>query len=230
VRVTSRPRAILFDLDGTLVDSRADIAVAANHALRAAGRAPLSTETLAGFVGDGARALLARAFGVPPDAPELAQHVERWRTCYLANPVAHTTWMPGAREAIDALRARSIAIAVVTNKDRVVTSAILRALGVEDRVDAVWGGDDGPLKPAPDGPIAMMRALGVAPGETWMVGDGPQDIGAARAAGCPSVALLGGFTAEARLREAGPDVVIASMAELVALVEHGLPGRAGAAG
>ncbi len=224
--MTSRPRAILFDLDGTLVDSRADIASAANHALRAAGRAPLSTETLAGFVGDGARALLARAFGLPTDAPELAQHLERWRACYLANPVAQTTWIAGAREALGALHARGVAIAVVTNKDRVVTRAILRALGAEAEVDAMWGGDDGPLKPAPDGLLATMRTLGVGPDETWMVGDGPQDVGAAKAAGCRSVALLGGFTAEARLRAAGPDVVIASMAELVPLVEQARRGDA----
>jgi phosphoglycolate phosphatase len=213
------PRAILLDLDGTLVDSRGDIAAAANHVLVAAGRAPLPADVLAGFVGDGARALLARAFALSPEAPELAPHLERWRAYYMAHPADHTTWMPGAREATIALRARRLALAVVTNKDRTVTEAVLAALGARDDFAAVWGAGDGVLKPAPDGPLAAMKALGVDAGRTWMVGDGAQDIGAARAAGCRSIAVLGGFHAEARLREARPDVVVGSMKEIVALVD-----------
>jgi phosphoglycolate phosphatase len=215
--VHSRPRAILFDLDGTLVDSRGDIAAATNRALVEAGRAPLSAETLAGFVGDGARALLARAFEMAPDAPGLEVHLERWRSYYAAHPVDHTTWMAGAREAVDVLGRRGILLGVVTNKDRAVTEIILGALGVGNAFGAVWGGGDGALKPAPDGPLAAMKTLRAQPSETWMVGDGTQDVGAARAAGCRSIALLGGFHSEARLRAAKPDVVIASMAELEGL-------------
>jgi phosphoglycolate phosphatase len=140
----------------------------------------------------------------------------------MAHPADHTTWMPGAREATVALRTQRLALAVVTNKDRTVTEAVLAALAARDDFSAVWGAGDGALKPAPDGPLAAMKALGVDASETWMVGDGAQDVGAARAAGCRAIALLGGFHSEARLREARPDALLGSMRELVALVDSSL--------
>ena len=99
-------------------------------------------------------------------------------------------------------------MAVVTNKARVVTMAVLEALGVAQRFAFVYAGGDGPLK----------RALGVAADAMWVVGDGPQDVLSARAAGSPAIAVLGGFGSEARLREARPDVVLASLDDLPALL------------
>lgn len=215
----TKPRAVLFDLDGALIDSRGDIAAACNHALVAAGRPPLPDATIAGFVGDGARALLARAFGIARDAPDMERHVADWSAYYAAHPVDRTTWMPGAREALDALRARGARIGLATNKLRAVTLAIVRALGVESLFDAIWAGGDGALKPAPDCVRALTAALGVGAGETWLVGDGVQDVGAANAAGCASIAVLGGFHAEEKLRAAGPTIVLASMRDLVPLYD-----------
>lgn len=206
------PRAIAFDLDGTLVDSRRDIAAACNHVLVQAGRAPLALDVIVGFVGDGVRSLLARAFGLPIDDPELDRLVQMLVTYYAAHPVVYTTWMPGAHAALEALR--ELPVALVTNKARVVTVAVLDALQVRERFAFVYAGGDGVLKPRPEPIEATARALGVPVAELWVVGDGPQDVLAARAAGAVAVAVLGGFAPEARLREAGPDAVIASLEEL----------------
>src|SRR5579883_1102403 len=205
------PRAIAFDLDGTLIDSRGDIAAACNHVLVHAGRAPLPPERIATFVGDGARSLLARAFELDREAPELDALLVEWARYYVAHPVDHTSWMPGARDAIEVLHARGVRLALVTNKARAVTLVILDALGVRPLFEAVYAGGDGPLKPSAEPIVRVMQELGVRAEETWVVGDGAQDIGAARAAGCFSVGVLGGFHSWDRLREAGPDVLLPTL-------------------
>ncbi len=210
------PKLVAFDLDGTLIDSRGDIAAACNHALVAAGRAPLPEATIATFVGDGARSLLARAFGVADDAPELDAIVDSWRGYYVAHPIDRSTWMPGARASLDACTHLGIAIALVTNKARVVTERIVDALGVADRFVALYAGGDGPLKPHAEPMLAVTRAARIDPRDAWLVGDAEQDIGAARAAGCLGIAVLGGFHDEARLRAAGPDILVASLDEVAA--------------
>jgi phosphoglycolate phosphatase len=209
------PRAFAFDLDGTLIDSRLDIAAACNHVLVHAGRAPLDPAIIVGFVGDGVRQLLARAFGLPSDDHALDALVEDLVRYYAAHPVVHTTWMPGALATLDALS--SAPVALLTNKARVVTIAVLDALGARDRFAFVYAGGDGPLKPRPEPVTATARALGVPASSLWVVGDGAQDVQAARAAGATAIAVLGGFTPETRLREAGPDAVVASLPEVVAL-------------
>jgi phosphoglycolate phosphatase len=210
---------VAFDLDGTLIDSRLDIAAACNHVLVAAGRVALEPEVIATFVGDGVRALVARAFATHPHAPALDPLEAAFVSRYAAHPVEHTTWLPGALEALDALRGTPLAI--VTNKARSVTLAVLDGLGARDRFAFVYAGGDGPLKPHPEPILAVARALSVAPQELWVVGDGEQDVRAARAAGAVAIAVLGGFTEEPRLREARPDALLSSLAELQELVEGG---------
>lgn len=211
------PRAVVFDLDGTLIDSRGDIAAACNHVLRSAGRAALPVETIAGFVGDGARALLARAFAMSGDDVALEPLLAEWAGYYAAHPFVNSRWMPGAEAAMVALEARGAKLALVTNKLRSVTLAILGALGIAGRFAAIYAGGDGPLKPSAEPILRVMRAMGVTADGTWVVGDGPQDIGAGRAAGCKTIAVLGGFHDEAALRVAGASQVISSLALLPGL-------------
>ena len=213
-----RPLAVAFDLDGTLIDSREDIARACNHVLVWAGRAALPVSTVAGFVGDGARTLLARAFDVRKDAEEIEPLLAEWTRFYAAHPIERTTWMPGAKGALDAVAAAGLRAALITNKARVVTSAILAALGVSDRFAAVYAGGDGPLKPDPEPVRSVARALGIRPEELWMVGDGVQDVGAGRAAGAPTIGVLGGFHAPPALERAGPTVTLASLARFPELL------------
>ena len=207
--------ALLFDLDGTLIDSRRSIALACNHALVRSGRAELPEDTIAGFVGDGARLLLARAAGLPATgAGELDVLLADFVRFYAAHPIDGTTWMPGAEGALAALGKGGWKLGLVTNKARAITLPILGALGVADRFAVVVAGGDGPLKPDPAPILAATRALGVAPVHTWVVGDAVQDVRAGKAAACHTVAVLGGFQTEARLRAEAPDLVLGSLAEL----------------
>jgi phosphoglycolate phosphatase len=205
----------VFDLDGTLIDSRADIAQACNHVLDWAGRAPLPIETISSFVGDGARALIARAFGISEGSPEIEELFEEWQCYYLAHPVDHTLLMRGAVRALRELDERGIGIAIVTNKARAVTLAIIEALGIAPQLRALYAGGDGPLKPHPKSIVVMAQALQVATKELWVIGDGTQDIEAARAAGAKAIAIAGGFNSEAALKAANPDACFDSLEAFV---------------
>ncbi|HEY2513033.1 MAG TPA: HAD-IA family hydrolase [Polyangiaceae bacterium] len=211
-----RPEAMLFDLDGTLVDSKLDIAAACNHALTSVDRAPLPVEAIAGFVGDGARILVRRALGA--DAPEVL--VERALTefhrYYEEHPAVFTTLMPGALALLDALHDRPVAL--VTNKPRIPTLAVLRTLGVAERFARVQTGTDGPLKPDPKAILEVLAWIRIEPSRAWMVGDGEQDVRAGRAAGCVTIGVRGGLQGDARLVASEPDVVVDGLADLVARV------------
>ncbi len=216
---TPTPLAVIFDLDGTLIDSREDIAAACNHALAAMGRPPLPVETIAAFVGDGARVLVARALDLPPKSAEVDRALDAFHLYYEANPTRHTRLMPGALEALDALGDRPLAIC--TNKPRATTLAVLDALALTRRFVAIRAGGDGPLKPHPFAVSDVLRSIRVDPSRAWMVGDGEQDVLAGRAAGCVTVGVRGGIQAGDRLEAARPDMLLETLLELVALVRVG---------
>ncbi|MEZ4389106.1 MAG: HAD-IA family hydrolase [Candidatus Krumholzibacteriia bacterium] len=219
---SSAPVGILFDLDGTLVDSRADLAAAANAVRRAWGRPPLSDPVVAGYVGDGARALLTRVLthvddpASPPASPGaevLDRAYEVFREHYAAHLLDRTVLYPGIADLLAALAGRSLL--VVTNKPREFTLPILAGLGVLDRFAAVVAGDDVVRrKPNPDHLRAAIEAVGLPVGSCVMVGDSPNDVVAARKLGMASVAVTWGLVAAATLRAAGPDQVATTVPEL----------------
>jgi phosphoglycolate phosphatase len=213
-----RAQAVAFDLDGTLIDSRLDIAEACNHVLVGAGRAALAPELIATFVGDGVRVLLSRAFAMPVTDPALDALEAALVARYAAHPVERTTWMPGAIAALDALR--ELPLALVTNKARAVTLAVLEGLGATDRFAFVYAGGDGPMKPRPEPIVSTASTLSVPPDALWVVGDGTQDLDAAHAAGAVAIAVAGGFTPEPRLRASRPHALLRSLEELPELVRR----------
>jgi len=218
------PAALLFDLDGTLVDSRRDIADACNAARVAHGLAPLALEAIMPMVGDGARLLVARAFDAAPDSPVVDAALATFRASYLSRPAVHTVLLPGVRDVLDVARALALPCAVVTNKPHDVTTLVLDALGIGLFFRAIWGGGDGPLKPSPAGVLDVVSRLGVTASDAWMIGDGPQDIGAGKAAGCFTVGVPG-IAERERLVASGPDLICESLVELGAVLRGATAAR-----
>jgi phosphoglycolate phosphatase len=207
------PLALIFDLDGTLVDSQRDIAAACNVARGAHGLSPLPFEAVLPMIGDGARMLIARAFDAAEDSALVEAALGTFKASYLAHPCVHTVLLPGVREVLDHAAAAKLPCAVLTNKPRDVTLVLLEALGMLGEFRTVWGGGDGPLKPSPVGLVEVLARLDVAPGAAWMIGDGPQDVGAGKAAGVFTVGVPG-IAERSRLVASQPDLLCESLHEL----------------
>lgn len=208
---------VVFDLDGTLIDSAADIARAANHSLQAHGLPARSEDEIRDFIGDGSRVLLARASGLPPASAELEAMLQGFFSFYTEHAIDQTRLMPGARQALDALS--HLPRALCTNKPRPTTLAVLRGLGIERDFDAVVAAGDVPHhKPHPAPLQRVAELLGVPCERLVLVGDGPQDVACARAAGARSIGLSEAVIVPLeRLRAAGPDVIV-SLVEVPTVV------------
>jgi phosphoglycolate phosphatase len=199
-----------FDVDGTLLDSHADLAHGINHALDLAGRPALPIDTLRSLIGGGGRTMLRRALeltGGVEDA-SFAQLHHQFLEHYAANIAVHTRLFPGGETMLDELAARGVRLAVVSNKLESLTRALLDDLGLASRFFTVIGGDTlgpGRAKPARD-LIDLMLERGGG-GRAAFVGDTSFDVGAARAAGIPVVAVSFGFN-DVPAPELGADCVI----------------------
>jgi phosphoglycolate phosphatase len=207
------PRLAIFDLDGTLVDSLDDLHASVNHALRELGLPPRSREEIHGFVGEGARLLLARA--VAPHDHLLEPALAVWRPHYEAHCLDRTRPYPGV-EALLAGAGRTLA--VHTNKPGGMARKILAGLGLLPRFAAVVGGDEAPRKPDPTGVLEIVARVGGSPGETVFVGDSRVDVAVARAAGVPMVAVTWGYGSRAELAAAGATAFADDAAELAPFV------------
>jgi phosphoglycolate phosphatase len=216
------PAAVAFDLDGTLIDSRGDIVAAINHALLKTGRKALPAQVVVRYVGDGARSLCARSAQLPESSDEVDALVELFIDYYAAHPLDFTRWMPGAQDMLDELGdIPDLALAICTNKPRVTAEAVLGALGVRTRFRAlVAGGDLSEKKPAPGPLLLVARLLGTPIERVIMVGDAPQDIECARRAGTRAIAVEKGFFSSERIRDARPDVMLGSLAELPEVIRR----------
>lgn len=213
----TRVEAVVFDLDGTLIDSRGDIAAATLHALTSNGFAPLPVETLLTYVGDGARPLLARSASLSLEDPRIEDLYASFLAFYTAHPLVHTRFCRGAERSLRELS--SLRLALCTNKPRVTTLAVLTGLGILDTFEIVVAGNDLPrAKPDPLPLQHIAEQLGVAPARLVMVGDGAQDMLAARGANVRSVGLRDGIQPIERLLAAKPDVLLESLDELPALI------------
>lgn len=199
---------ILFDLDGTLVDSAPDLQAAANAMLRELGRPPLAIEQIRRMIGDGAPKLVERALaaaGVPNEP--LAPRLDRFLAFYEAEPTARTRVYPGVRETLDRLFRDGYRMAVCTNKPERATRLVLSDLGIDGPFAAVVGGDTLPVrKPDPRHLLGALRALGgTDPGAAVMVGDNENDAAAARGAGLRLILMRYGY-ARVPLAEIGADI------------------------
>lgn len=212
-------RFVLFDLDGTLLDSYRLI----SHAFRRACREVLGRDlTDAEVTAEWGAPLRWRFERVPGVRPEQVRRlVDAYLAAYEAEHDRLATLFPGVPEMLEALRARGCRMAIVTSKRRRTTDLAVRAFALDRWVAAVVTEQDTPRpKPAPDPVCQALRALGAAPPEALMVGDGVFDIEAGRRAGTTTVAALWGTREAGRLRAAGPDYEAAHPADVVTLVDR----------
>ncbi|MDG4884520.1 phosphoglycolate phosphatase [Mesorhizobium sp. WSM4884] len=211
------PRAILFDLDGTLIDSAPDIAAAVNELLAGRDLPPLRVDQVRAMIGGGVRKLVERAFtasGAPLLAGALDEVNRAMAPIYRRHLTGLTRLMPGVREVLTHFHLNGIAMGVVTNKPQLAAREILLHFHLTEYLGAIVGGDAVTcLKPAPDALLLALNQLGVEPADTLMVGDSGSDVGAARAAGTPVVLLRGGYT-QAPVEELGADLVCDSLLDL----------------
>jgi phosphoglycolate phosphatase len=174
---------IVFDLDGTLIDSRSDLADATNAMLVELGAAPLSTDAVARMVGEGAPVLVRRALTAAGLDPETPDALNRFLACYDDRLLIQTRTYDGMVETLARLR-HSCSLAVLTNKPSRATTRILAGLKIEHYFDGVVGGDtDYGRKPNPAGLYHLIDAAGATPQSTVLVGDSPVDLETARRAG-----------------------------------------------
>ncbi len=187
---------VLFDLDGTLVDTAEDLAAAMNAALFRDGRRPIGTERVRGLIGGGARAMLTQGLAENGATQPSAEDVDRLTGFFLehyeAHIADHSAPFPGVIEAIGALKADGAKVAICTNKRERLARMLAAALGIENLFDAIVGPDTvGAAKPDPRPLIFCLGATGAATGV--YVGDSDTDISAAAAAAMPCLLHLGGY-------------------------------------
>ena len=209
----SEVRALIFDLDGTLIDSKLDLALSVNATLAEMGRDPLPHEQIFSYVGQGAPALIARALGGDASEEDCAHGLQFFIKYYSAHKLDNTTLYPGVRETLDALKA--MPMAVLTNKPVRVSRSIIQELGVGDRFRLVYGGNSFERKkPDPMGIDSILREFGAAPSQAMVVGDSDIDVQTARNAGTWVCGVTYGFGSHG-LAEYPPDLLVDNLSELL---------------
>ncbi|MCE7028172.1 phosphoglycolate phosphatase [Jiella avicenniae] len=211
------PKAVLFDLDGTLVDSAPDIHAALNQTLESYGEPPFTLEAVTRMIGAGVPKLIERAYAALDKQLDPATQdriVERFLKIYEPRSAELTTLYAGASEVTRRLKEEGRAIGVVTNKPGQATSEILRHFGLFDLMDVIVGGDAGPAKkPEPGLLLLACEKLGLGPQDVLFVGDSENDVAAARAAAIKVVAIVGGYTVLSK-EELGADATAEGLASV----------------
>lgn len=208
---------IVFDFDGTIVNSKEDIAASANYVLSQRGLPSKDPELIGTYIGDGIHVLMGKTLEID-DEEDIAEAVKIFRGHYWDHCMDKTRVYPGVREALDRLSAKPKAI--VTNKPKRFADKILEGFSLSGYFVDVVGGD-GPYakKPSPEGIMAVVSSLGFAAGKTLVVGDSPNDIIAGTGAGCVTCAVAYGFTVRSILEAGSPDFIVDSMVEVPGLIE-----------
>jgi len=220
-------RFVIFDLDGTLFDTRGDIARAVNAGLAAHGLPTAEKELIVSFVGNGVGRLVDRTLeavgGDPALAPRVAQSLVDF---YLLHPVDQTRPYPGVEAVLEALS--DVPLAVASNKPTALCQMIVDHFGLTPRFREVLGGDwGGPRKPDPAVLLELARRLDRPASAGIMVGDSVMDLRAGQAASMRTVAALYGFRPAAELLAAGPDASVSLAADLAVAVPELLAQNSG---
>jgi len=220
----NRPKMILIDVDGTLVDSVPDLAYCVDAMMERLGRPPHGDAAVRDWVGNGVERLVRRALigqlDGEPDEADFERALPIFLELYRENTSGRSFLYPGIREGLDYLQGAGYPLGCVTNKVAQFTEPLLRDLGVRDYFDIVVSGDTLPRK-KPD-PLPLLHAaehFGVAPRDALMVGDSVSDVKAARAAGFGIICMSYGYNHGVDIRTAEPDAVMDSLIEIKGLLE-----------
>jgi phosphoglycolate phosphatase len=207
-------RALIFDLDGTLIDSKLDLVLSVNATLEHMGREALAHDTICSYVGNGVPILVRRALGDGATDAEAEEASAHFLAYYRAHMLDHTVTYPGVREGLELLRKHRMA--VLTNKPVRFSEAILQGLGLSHYFRRVYGGNSfATKKPDPAGVNVLLHDLAVGPREAMIVGDSEVDVRTARNAGTWACGVSYGLGAEG-LRANPPDLMLDSLVELPA--------------
>ncbi|HEC17183.1 MAG TPA: phosphoglycolate phosphatase [Sedimenticola sp.] len=214
-----KPELILIDLDGTLVDSVPDLAFCVDAMMRALGRPPHGEDRVRGWVGNGierfVRRALVGALEGEPDEALFQKAFPMFLELYAENTSKRSVVYPGVRQGLDRMKAAGYPMGCVTNKAGRFTAALLQDLGLADYFDLVISGDSLPRKKPDPLPLCHgARHFGASPARSLMVGDSVNDVRAARAAGFQVACVSYGYNHGRDIREAEPDAVVDSLAEL----------------
>ena len=216
-------QALLFDLDGTLIDSKRDLVQSVNATLRELGRAELPEDLVASYVGSGAPVLISRALGGTASPDQQQRALQFFLAHYADHKLDFTREYPGVRETLKKLR--GVPMAVLTNKPVNISVRILEGLGLAEFFRAIYGGNSfATKKPDPLGANAILSEMGIAAAQAAMVGDSEVDVQTARNAGMISAIVNFGFGTHDR--EMYPaDIYLDRMEELLPLVSDGVSPR-----
>jgi phosphoglycolate phosphatase len=214
-----RVRAVLFDLDGTLVHSAPDLAAAVNRMLHDLGHAEQPLENVITWVGNGMTRLVKRALTgdmhAEPDAGLFARALTLFKTHYAAHLAVHTKPYAGTPAVLETLAGRGFSLGCVTNKPAMFTVPLLQQLGLDKYFRVVVSGDTTPVRKPDPAPLRhACEALGIDAARAMLVGDSANDVQAARNAGMPVICVSYGYNHGRDVRELNPDVVVDSLAEV----------------
>ncbi|MBV8052640.1 MAG: HAD-IA family hydrolase [Acidobacteriaceae bacterium] len=213
-------KLLIFDLDGTLIDSRLDLVHSVNAMLRHFKRPELPDKVIGSYVGDGAPVLVRRALGDPADQSKMKEALEFFLAYYRVHKLDHTHLYPGVKEMLAAVRSSDEMrreMAILSNKPVVPSRAIVEALGLAEFFSHVYGGNSFPTKkPDPEGVRKILADTHATSKQTVMIGDSSVDVITGRNAGLWTCGVTYGF-APHTFRDAPPDVSVDSVEELMRL-------------
>jgi phosphoglycolate phosphatase len=212
------PRAVVFDLDGTLADTLEDITNAMNEVLVEIGHSTVTLDNMRGLVGEGLSVLIERATGIT-DADEVALLVKRYQPAYASRMLHHTRLYPRIDAALDALTGAGVSMCVLSNKPHYFTGPMCDALLSEwDFVRCLGHRDGHPRKPDPAAALELVAAMSRKPRDVFFVGDSAVDIKTAHNAGMPSIGVTWGFRDRDELVAAGAAHLVNTPAELAEVI------------
>jgi phosphoglycolate phosphatase len=218
-----KPALVLFDLDGTLIDTAPDLAWSIDFTLKQLNLPLCGEDKVRAWVGSGIEGLMKRAltmdFNGQPDSHLLEEAMSIFKECYFDNICERSRIYPGVKEALAYLHARNYKIACVTNKSGRFTDKLLQMLGLYNEFGIIVSGDTLPLKKPHAAPLLHAAAhFSIEANEALMIGDSITDVSAARAAGCQIICVSYGYNKGRDVHELEPDAVVETLGDLKYLI------------